>query len=358
MKAGTTESDIYNLYDVLWAVMEMIRYQFIVPAAPTGGIQIAGSPTTAEGNYEPLRAFFIPDMDTSPPALCNVFVPDQIVNFSYQRAFFSEPTRSLTYLDWNVGKAGQVGKYGINFMIPDLKPFQITYKVPDTKTGDPQGDTEGDYIPAFTPEEAYQGCRPIFSPVDGWFVSAATGEYPQEERTLEQITTDDDTASDKPNFARALKNEALKTWMLNKHGKSKAMTLQTEWNPSRMVGLPGVVIDPGFPSLTGVVSQIATEIDANGTASSSVTMRTVRAIYDEDPEAFKLDSDSLHPHAVKATSSDITPTLHDFLYNAALYSHTEIGRELYTYLLYGNLPENTQMENYGTGKYDSGDTKL
>jgi hypothetical protein len=79
--------------------MEMIRYQFIVPAAPTGGIQIAGSPTTESGGIEPLRAFFAPDMDTAPPALCNVFVPDQIINFSYQRSFFTEPTRSLTYLD-------------------------------------------------------------------------------------------------------------------------------------------------------------------------------------------------------------------------------------------------------------------
>ena len=77
----------------------MVRYQFTAPAAPTGGIQIQGSPSSEEGVYEPLRMFFTPDLDTGPPALCNVFFPDQIVNFSYQRSFFGEPTRSVTYLD-------------------------------------------------------------------------------------------------------------------------------------------------------------------------------------------------------------------------------------------------------------------
>jgi hypothetical protein len=114
-------------------------------------------------------------------------------------------------------------------MIPDMKAFQIQYKVPDTKTGDPQGETEGDYIPAYQPEEAYQGCRPLFNSVDGWFVTAANSQYKQEDRTVEQMTVEtSDTDPNKPNFARAFKNEALKTWMLNKHGKSKQMTIQTD----------------------------------------------------------------------------------------------------------------------------------
>tara|TARA_Y100000592_G_C5477097_1_gene322950 strand:- start:1768 stop:2397 length:630 start_codon:yes stop_codon:yes gene_type:complete len=209
--------------------MEMLRYQFIVPAAPTAGLQLAGSPTTQTDSSEPLRAFFTPDLDTSPPALCNVFVPDQILNFAYQRSFFSEPTRSLTYLDWNVGEAGQIGKYGINYMIPNMKAFPIQYKVPDPATGEPEGNTEGDYMPAFQPEEAYQGCRPLFSPVDAWFVAAANSSYEQKDRSPEQLTVETDSSDpNKPNFARALKNEALKTWMLNKHGKSKQLTLQCD----------------------------------------------------------------------------------------------------------------------------------
>ena len=59
------------------------------------------------------------------------------------------------------------------------------------------------------------------------------------------------------------------------------------------MGAPGVLIDPGFPSLTGVVSNIATEINANGSASSSVTFRSVRAMYDEDEYAYKESSASL-----------------------------------------------------------------
>ena len=42
----------------------------------------------------------------------------------------------------------------------------IKYQVPDIH-GNPTGDESEDFIPTYKPEEAYQGCRPIFSTVDG-----------------------------------------------------------------------------------------------------------------------------------------------------------------------------------------------
>jgi hypothetical protein len=117
-----------------------------------------------------------------------------------------------------------------------------------------------------------------------------------------------------------------------------------------VVGLPGVLIDPGFPSITGVVSQISTEINANGAASSSITMRSVRAVYDEDQYAYKADADSIYPYAIKSTSNDITPTLHDFLYNPELYSHPEIGRYIFTYMMYGNLTEDNPLKDIANKK--------
>ena len=62
-----------------------------------------------------------------------------------------EPTRSLTFMDWNVGAAGQIGEYGVNFVIPDMSIQTVNYQPPD-------GDPVGSYIATYTPEEAYQGC--------------------------------------------------------------------------------------------------------------------------------------------------------------------------------------------------------
>jgi hypothetical protein len=130
----------------------------------------------------------------------------------------------------------------------------------------------------------------------------------------------------------------MKTWMLHKYGDSRQVTLQTAWNPSRMCGLPGLVIDPGFPSMYGVVSSIQTQILADGSCSSSVTMRTVRSIYDEDETALDSEESSLYPNAQRTVDSDIFPLVHDFLYQPDLYSYTEIGRAVYTYMTQGLKP--------------------
>ena len=66
----------------------------------------------------------------------------------------------------------------------------ITYKVPDLD-GNAEGEDESDYVPTFQPEEAYQGCRPIFSAVDGWFVTSANNYYKQEDRTVNHMTNPD-----------------------------------------------------------------------------------------------------------------------------------------------------------------------
>ena len=83
MKPGSPESGTYNLFSLVLGILEVLRYQFIAPAAPTGGAQVSGSPTVSKGSFEPLRMFFTPDLDTSPPALCNVFFPEDLNLKSY-----------------------------------------------------------------------------------------------------------------------------------------------------------------------------------------------------------------------------------------------------------------------------------
>ena len=331
IKSGPAErSEIYSLWQIINGVLEQVRFQTITPAAPTGSRLLMGS-SEAE-MAEPTRMYITPDLDSAPPAMCNVFYPEHIINFSYNRTFFTEPTRSISYLDWNYSKAGAVGQYGVNYMIPDLKVFQQQWKPLDAE-GNQGSDELLDYSAAYTPEESYQGARPVFTPIDGWMTSAANKYYNQTERDPQQVSDPDSSG---PDWSTAMKHEAMKKWMLNKYGQSRTVTLQTTWNPGRMVGLPGLVIDPGFPTMYGVVQDISTEINAGGSCSSSVTFRSVRAIYDEDPDAFKHESEVDNPAATRVTDNEIFPTVHDFLYDPALYSFRQVGRDVYTYMTQGS----------------------
>lgn len=332
MKEGPAAQDVYSLLDVLATILDVLRYQTITPAAPTGGISSMGSSNT--DSFEPLRAFVVPDLDAAPPALCNVFFPEHLVSFSYGRSFFSEPTRSISYLDWNMSNSGTTGQWGINFVIPDLKVFQVNWK-PKDEDGEDGEQTMLDYSATFTPEEAYQGARPVFNPIDGWMTAAANEYYDQKDRTTENITNED---GDGPSWSKAMKNEAMKTWMLNKYGTGRNVTLQTSWNPNRICGLPGLILDPGFPSIYGVISSIQTQILADGSCSSSVAMRACRVIYDEDTEALAAEDAYLYPNASRTIDSDIFPGVHDFLYQSELYNYKEIGKAVYTYMTQGLKP--------------------
>tara|TARA_B100001758_G_C18415726_1_gene619452 strand:+ start:2770 stop:5652 length:2883 start_codon:yes stop_codon:yes gene_type:complete len=341
LKEGPTAADVYTLLDVLNTILDQLRYQLITPSAPTGGVSILGSGNTE--SFEPLRSFGVPDLDAAPPALCNTFFPEQIINFSYSRSYFAEPTRTISYLDWNASTAGSTGQWGINFVIPDLQVYQVNW-VPKNEEGEDMETTLLDYSAAFTAEEAYQGARPIFNPIDGWMTAAANEYYKQSDRNTESIT---DEEAGGPNWSKAMKNEAMMDYMDQKYGKSRSVTLQTAWNPSRMCGLPGLIIDPGFPTMYGVVSSIQTQVLADGSCSSSVVMRAVRAIYDEDPVALQTEDTSLYPNATRTTDSDIFPLVHDFLYQADLYGYTEIGRGVYTYMTQGLKPsgKSTALED-------------
>ena len=61
----------------------------------------------------------------------------------------------------------------------------------------------------------------------------------------------------------------------------------------------------------------------------------MRVVYDEDDDAYKKADESLYPKAIRATDNEVFPTLNDFLYSSDLYAHSEIGRDIYSYITLG-----------------------
>ena len=71
-KAGSVEQS--NLHDIFLTILDIINYKLIRPAAPPRASRFyAGS-----NNVGPIRAILTPDLDMSPPPLCNVFFPEQV----------------------------------------------------------------------------------------------------------------------------------------------------------------------------------------------------------------------------------------------------------------------------------------
>ena len=141
-----------------------------------------------------------------------------------------------------------------------------------------------------------------------------------------------------------VKNFALQEYLAKKYEGTRSLTISTDWNPNRMVGMPGLVIDPGFPSLIGTVSSISTSISATGRAASTVVFRGVRVIYDEDEEAYQKPEESIYKDAIKPSYTEIFPTLHDSIYDGNLYKYGVIGKDIYTYMTQGTKTSDSYLK--------------
>lgn len=79
----------FNFIDgILKQFQKYLYYTSISPAAYTSTSRI-------EHVTEGIRMYILPDMSNSPPANCNIFFPEQIIEYGEGRNFLSEPTRTI-----------------------------------------------------------------------------------------------------------------------------------------------------------------------------------------------------------------------------------------------------------------------
>ena len=146
----TSELSLKYIFDALLAVL---NYKFIRPAS----FPYINRFYIGKENKGPARAIIAPDLDTSPPPLCNVFFPDQVQTFQFARDLKNETTRLIAQ--------APIGHL-------DSAVFKMFYPIYVTPSVAIEGTEDGGYQTGFSVEESYRGVVPRYVELDRTFYAA------------------------------------------------------------------------------------------------------------------------------------------------------------------------------------------
>ena len=315
----------YTLMQVLTEFQRYLHYGFLSPASYTAckPFYVKGQETS----WEPLRMIYMPKMETGPPALSNIFFPEQVASFTYSRDMMAEPTRI-------VGKAtiplGSVNK------LVDFSPC-ITY--PDIELDKTLA------VGNFTREESYRGINYkviSYSNLHSDLITKKLTTIDDGKKVTKSEITSEDVQGE---IGEVLRPFTYADY-LNMKYRTRQTSLVTEWSPYRMVGLPGLILNDDGVSILGIVNNLETNINAQGSATTRVQFRNARLIHDDEFEktAFsKIPSDSyegFEKYIIHDLTNDGMIASNELLYYKDLYGFENIGKDVYTYILHGMLNVN------------------
>lgn len=305
-----------QLFAGIRELLTTVHYNLVAPAAYTASYKFWSK--QALRMKMPVRAYMMPNLENSPPAKFNLFFPHQVTNASFSRNLLSEPTRTI----------GQIDN---QYVSPHIDIVGALAFVTEPQLNLTQEGVETNVI-GFTPEETYRGITPNVASFSNFFAEVA-----------------EDELGEKPSYSRDNIAEyhekirgPLNEMTLNEHLRTKMQhrefNMHTTWSPYRMIGFPAAFIEDGDgPSVTGVISAISTSITANGSASSTVTFRSPRAILDirdldmSDPEEM-----------ISEFTTDPYVDTNSYLFDPQIYDFNNIGSSLYTYVKNGAMDRNNE----------------
>lgn len=314
------------LFNAIVQFIQTFMYNINCPAYPT-------STSTFWSKFSgrsPVRAYIAPSLEHAPPAQFNVFFPSMVRNFSYNRDFSQEPTRTICEMDYT----GVPGAERL-FNLRDSQVFPFSY-APNLDLS--QGAIEKNRI-GFTVEETYRGIN-MRKDSFNWYLSNTPPNSPS------PIVPEDqpDFLSNSEYLNKHVK-DPLNEYTVRQHYKFKlqgrSLNLQAVWSPYRMVGVPGAIIgDNHSPSVTGTITAITDSYNGSGGVTSTITFRNVRVIHDES------DTDLLSEKEKNSLISEDTldpyMEINGFLFNEDFYNSKNIGETYYPILKYGDLHKNNQ----------------
>lgn len=122
------------------------------------------------------RAIISPDLDMSPPALCNVFFPDQVEDFQFAKDLKNEVTRVIAqapmgFIDSTINKI-----------------FYPVYVTPSIALESVEG---GGYQTGFTVEESYRGVVPKYVELNRTFYEALVADMQKSKKDDSETVTPD-----------------------------------------------------------------------------------------------------------------------------------------------------------------------
>lgn len=317
----------YSLMEVLTEFQRYLHYNFISPATYTACMPfyISGD----KKSWEPMRMAYFPQLECGPPALCNIFFPEQVQSFTYSREMMNEPTRI-------------VGKATVPFVVSKTQTVDWT---PSFAYPQLEFDTEK-AVGNFTLEETYRGINYKVITYDNVQSNLITRSKTQTGNGLKTTNggkiTEEDMEGD---LGRIIRPYAYMDWLSLRY-QDRLTSLNTEWNPYRMIGLPALMLDTDGVSIVGIINSIETNLTATGDSTTRVTLRGTRIIHDGEFEQteFSSNNTSISKGFERFVIHDLTydgmMSNNELLYYPELYNFINVGKDVYTYIMHGMLNKN------------------
>lgn len=323
-----------NVSLTLWeALKEFLRITYYTMVAPSAFTESKIFWGTAEDvkHYFPNRLYFLPSLDNAPPAKFNIIFPSQINSFSFQRDMASEATRV-------------VGEMGMPFhtSLAGVKGVNISAVIPQLEVSK---DSKYKLHSALTIEETYRGISPVYEVIDFMIARAVDQHKDKAEKAgiKEELLSSKNFGEENEKsvtytggFGSSFEHLIAESYVAHRYGK-RLLSISTNWCPFRMTGIPGVVLDEEGPSIVGIVSSITTRISSEGTASSTLSLRNPRLVFDDEYEGSfhgTINTD-LDNYLINDFTNDGFLGVNRFLYDEDFYGFENLGYNLYTYFAVG-----------------------
>jgi len=313
MREGLVDNPLH-LARAIKKFLNTLHYTQINPSAFTSTLPF-WNPNKEYNREMPVRSYFCPNLENSPPAKCNLFFPHDITSLSFNHNMTAEPTRTIgqavtTFADEALSK------------IKGLKPFVTEPKLNITNKGSEKNKA------GFTLEETYRGIEPMIRDYSDIFALVEGKEILKDSESGTKVTKEQ-----YKDFIDPPLNQMTRTAHTQARLSQRNLSLQTPWNPDRLIGVPGAVIgEDDEPSFTGVVSAVTTRINASGQAVSTVALRAVRTIFD----LRDLNKDN-YEFLINDFTSDPYNDLNSYQFDPEVYSFRKIGETLYPVFMKGTL---------------------
>ena len=156
------------LINAIRQLLSSVHYNLITPAAYTASYCFWDKRFANTRERVPVRGYFLPGLEDSPPLKNNLFFDDDIISLNYSRNFFNEPTRTIGSLEIPFFEAPQGGPHS------GLTPFVLE---PKRLIGDVSARKNS---LAFSVEESYRGISPMYSSHSSFFTENLNSGYDEE----------------------------------------------------------------------------------------------------------------------------------------------------------------------------------
>ena len=289
-----------------------------------------GAPTWDPSEEKLYQVVFKPNTDYFLPISCNIFYPNQIGEINYQRSMKNESTRIMFEADPVILAARPASDVAVNI-------YHYTAPMLDLIRDD-----DNKPVMKWTYEERYRGVNPKTSRISQILPETDPNDVTSSGNKNIQFSDPNFVGSEAAEFevqgGRDFKQAVVTKKFFDERYRQRHLIISTDYNPYRLVGFPGLILEENLPSIYGTVGAITTHISSNGQARQSIVIQSPKFVEDSTNNAL----DEVNRENSVTGVFDSIPNFPDF-YDINYYGVSKIGKGFYKNLSIGENPDGNKL---------------